>query len=293
MVATLMDGSALARQIRDEIQTRVAALRERGCQPTLATILVGNDPNSAGFVRSKQRACQQVGIQAVAYHLSDTAPQSELETLIDLLNQNAHIHGILVQLPLPSHLQAVNIADQIARTKDVDGLRRDNLGAIALPDRPALFIPPTALGCLRLLQAYDAPIAGANVVVVGRSALVGLPLSLLLLAHHATVTICHHQTQGLAAHCRNADILITAAGQPNLVCGDAIKPGAYVVDVGLTRQLDQDGKGYWVGDVNATEAAAIASYLTPVPGGVGPLTIALLLENVVQAAELATERVRH
>jgi len=276
--AAILDGRAVARKVRGEVGERVRALRQRGIAPGLATILVGDDPASAIYVRNKGRACEEVGIASFGFRLPATAPQGELDALIDELNQRADVHGILLQLPLPAGLDAAEAIHRIDPAKDVDGLHPYSQGQL-LAGRPGLR-PCTPLGVMRLLEEAGIEPRGRPAVVVGRSVLVGKPVALLLLERSATVTICHTRTRDLAAEVARAEILIVAAGRAGAVRGAWVRPGAAVVDVGINRTPDG-----LVGDVEFEPAAARAGWITPVPGGVGPMTIAMLLANTVQAAE--------
>ncbi len=281
MAARIIDGTAIAAVVRREVRERVRALREGSCGvPGLATILVGDDPASATYVRSKSKACEDAGIASRQLTLPRYVSQEELAEAIRSLNRDPGIHGILVQLPLPRHLDGRAALETVDPGKDVDGFTYANIGRLA-EDR-ARFVPCTPAGILELLDRERIEIAGRRAGVVGRSEIVGQPAAMLLLQRHATVTVCHSRTADLAAETRRADILVVAAGRPRLVAGDMVKPGAVVVDVGINR-VD----GTLVGDVDFVSVAAVASAVTPVPGGVGPMTVAMLLANTLRAFELA------
>jgi len=273
--ARRIDGKAIAAALRAEIAARVAGL---GFRPGLAVILVGEDPASAVYVRTKDRAAAAAGLDARSIRLPATASQAALLAEIAALNADPAIDGILVQLPLPKHIDAARVVAAIDPAKDVDGFHPLNVGALAA-GQPGL-VPCTPLGVMRLLAAVGCPVAGARAVVLGRSAIVGRPMAALLLAADATVTVAHSRTRDLPGECRRAEILIAAVGRPGLVRGSWIAPGATVIDVGINRGAD----GKLTGDVAFAEAAGIAGAITPVPGGVGPMTIACLLENTVTAA---------
>ncbi|MCB9644291.1 MAG: bifunctional methylenetetrahydrofolate dehydrogenase/methenyltetrahydrofolate cyclohydrolase FolD [Myxococcales bacterium] len=278
-MSTLLDGKALAKQVRSQLKQEVDALVEKGCTPGLDVILVGEDPASQIYVRNKHLACEKVGIRSRIHKLPADTPQQQLEDLLQSLNQDPQVHGILLQLPLPKGLDADAALLKIDPTKDVDGLHPDNLGLLAA-GRPGLR-PCTPQGCIALLDSISYDLKGKHAVVLGRSILVGKPVALLLLERHATVTICHSRTQDLPAVVRQADVLIAAVGQPHLVKADWLKPGAVVVDVG-TNRLDD---GRLVGDVDFEAAQSVVSAISPVPGGVGPMTITMLLVNTVAAAK--------
>lgn len=286
-LATLIDGKAVAAQIRAEVAARAAALAERGVRTGLAAVLVGDNPASHTYVRMKRKACAEVGIESFYYELPKEISQAELEALIASLNMRSEVHGILVQLPLPPHLDEQRILSLISIAKDVDGFHPLNIGRLAMKGREPNFVPATPAGVMRLLEAYNAPFAGANAVVLGRSNIVGMPCALLLTKRDCTVTICHSRTRNLPEIIRRADILVAAVGRPQMVQGDWIKPGAFVIDVGTNRVPDPSAKdgSRLVGDVDFEAARRVAGAITPVPGGVGPMTIAMLLENTVTAAE--------
>ena len=276
-----IDGKAVAAAVRSEVRERVARLAARGCDTGLATVLVGDDAASQVYVGSKVRACQEVGITSFGHRLAAGTAQDELLELIGELGRDARVHGILVQLPLPAGLDAQRIIEAIAPHKDVDGLHPVNQGRL-LAGQPGLR-PCTPLGVMRLLDEVGVPLQGARAVVVGRSVLVGKPVSLLLLERHATVTMCHSRTADLPGEIGRADVLVAAAGQTGLVRGEWIRPGAVVIDVGINRGPD----GKVRGDVEFAAAAERAGHITPVPGGVGPMTVAMLLANTATAAERA------
>ena len=282
MSARVLDGKAIAAAVRADVRRGAdELLRARGVRPGLVVVLVGEDPASQVYVKNKDKAAQEAGFAVRTERLPATTALADLLALIDALNRDASIHGILVQLPLPRHLDAHVVVERIDPTKDVDGLHPANVAALAL-GRPGLR-PCTPAGCLEILDRSEVALEGAEVVVVGRSMLVGKPFALLALERNATVTIAHSRTRELAATCGRADILVAAVGRPELVRGDWVKPGAVVVDVGINRLPD----GRLVGDVAHDEAAARASAITPVPGGVGPMTIAMLLANTLQSARLS------
>ncbi|GAA4543974.1 bifunctional methylenetetrahydrofolate dehydrogenase/methenyltetrahydrofolate cyclohydrolase FolD [Pseudonocardia xishanensis] len=281
MTARRMDGTALARRVRAEVAEQTARLTARtGAVPGLATVLVGDDPASAVYVRNKRRLCVEAGMRDLHRHLPADTTQAEAAALLDELAADPTVSGILLQLPLPAQLDAQPLLDRIPSGKDVDGLTAANAGLLA-QGRPGLR-PCTPAGVVRLLDTYDVPLSGAEVVVVGRSVLVGRPMAQLLLARDATVTLCHSRTRDVVEVCRRADVLVVAAGVPGIVGPEAVRPGAAVVDVGIHRT--EDGLR---GDVDPA-VAEVAGLLTPVPGGVGPMTIAMLLANTVEAAERAT-----
>jgi len=284
VTANILDGKATAAAIKDELKTRVAALREKGVVPGLGTVLVGDDPGSHAYVAGKHRDCAEVGIASLRKDLPADATQAQVEQAIADLNADPACHGYIVQLPLPKGLSEQRALELIDPDKDADGLHPVNLGRLVL-GYPAP-LPCTPRGIVELLRRYEVPLNGAEVVVVGRGTTVGRPLGLLLTrrTENATVTLCHTGTKDLAAHTRRADIVIIAAGNPGLLTADMIQPGAAVVDVGITRIVGEDGKGRYTGDV-APEVAEVAGWLAPMPGAVGPMTRAMLLANVVERAE--------
>jgi methylenetetrahydrofolate dehydrogenase (NADP+)/methenyltetrahydrofolate cyclohydrolase len=275
MTATLMDGKALGARVRADVGREVA---EFGRHVGLATVLVGDNDASARYVRSKQKACEEAGIEAIHHELGEDTSEEELLELVGDLNADPRVSGILVQLPLPAQIDEDKVIEAIDPMKDVDGFHPVNAGYL-LQGRPIL-PPATPAGILELLKEYEIPLTGARAVVVGRSNIVGKPVSLLLLAEHATVTICHSRTQDLAAVCREADVLVAAIGKADAITKDMVKPGATVIDVGINRGDEDVGL---VGDVSP-DVREVAGYLTPVPGGVGPMTIAMLLVNTLRAA---------
>ena len=289
MPATILDGRATAAEIKADLVVRVAALRRRGVVPGLGTILVGDDPGSRAYVAGKHRDCAEVGIESIQVELPADAEQVEVEAEVDRLNADPACTGYLVQLPLPAGLDEDAVVGRIDPAKDADGLHPVNLGRL-VQMRPAP-LPCTPRGCLELLRRYDVPVAGADMVVIGRGVTAGRAMSLLFTrrSENATVTICHTGTKALADHVRRADIVVAAAGVPGLVTVDMVRPGAAVLDVGITRVVGADGKGRYTGDVEPA-TAAVAGYLAPMPGGVGPMTRAMLLTNVVEAAEAAAAR---
>lgn len=290
MTAQLIDGNATAAAIHAEIHAEVEQLKDQhGIEPGLATVLVGENPASQFYVRSKQKRCGEVGIRSFGYELPETASQEEVEGLVAQLNANPEVHGILVQLPLPAHLDEERVLAAIGIEKDVDGFHPINIGRLAMKGRRPMFVPCTPAGCIELLDRYGIEIEGKEAVVLGRSNIVGLPVAMLLLHRNATITICHSRSKDLPAICRRADILIAAVGRPQMVKADWVKPGAAVIDVGINRVDDPAARsGYRiVGDVDFEAVKDVAGYLTPVPGGVGPMTIAMLLRNTLTSAKRA------
>src|SRR6478672_1738449 len=278
--AQILDGKSLAQRIQTELQEQIQQLQGQfGRPPGLAVVMVGDNPASAAYVRNKERACANIGIASFGRHFDASASQSELQQVIEELNQDQRVDGILVQLPLPDHLDAVALLNQIASHKDADGLHPVNLGRLVRGETGLRSCTPA--GVMRLLQDYAIDLKGKQAVVVGRSILVGKPLALMLLDADATVTIAHSRSHDLAAITRNADILVAAVGRPGLITGEMVKPGAVVVDVGINRVTDEAGKSRLVGDVDFASAQAVAQYITPVPGGIGPMTVAMLLQNTV------------
>ena len=290
MTAQLIDGKATAATIQEEIRVEVERLKtEYDIVPGLATVLVGENPASQFYVRSKQKRCAEVGIQSFGHNLPASASQEEVDGLVAELNADSQVHGILVQLPLPKHLNEEQVLAAIGLDKDVDGFHPVNIGRLSMKGREPMFVPCTPSGCIELLDRYGIEIEGREAVVLGRSNIVGLPVSMLLLHRNATITICHSRTKDLPATCRRADILIAAVGRPEMVKADWVKPGAAVIDVGINRVDDPTRKrGYrLVGDVDFEAVKEVAGYLTPVPGGVGPMTIAMLLRNTLVSAKRA------
>ena len=293
MPAKIIDGTAIAAKIRAQVAEAVAERLAAGqSRPGLATVLVGDNVASQTYVRSKHKACLEAGIESFGHALSKTASQPEIEALVADLNADPHVHGILVQLPLPDGIDEEKVLASISLEKDVDGFHPVNIGRLAMKGRKPLFVPCTPAGCLVLLEEAGAQFKGANAVVLGRSNIVGLPAAMLLLHRDTTLTVCHSRTKDLPAVCREADILIAAVGRAEMVKADWVKPGAYVIDVGINQKPDASRKsGYrLVGDVAFDEVKEVAGAITPVPGGVGPMTIAMLLRNTLRGAELADER---
>jgi len=289
MTAKLIDGKAIAQEVRDGVAAGVAMRVAAGkSKPTLATVLVGNRPDSSAYVASKGKACQELGMGSISEHLPANATQEQVESLVKRLNADSTVSGILVQLPLPSHLNEERVLQLVSIEKDVDGLSPINIGRLAQKGREPLFVPCTPNGCIYLLDKMGIQIEGANAVVLGRSNIVGMPASLLLVSRNATVTICHSCTKNLPDIVRQADILIAAIGKTEMVRGDWIKPDAAVIDVGMNSKPDSTKKSghRLVGDVNFEEAKEVAGFITPVPGGVGPMTIAMLMKNTLRAAEI-------
>ena len=292
MTAKIIDGKEVAAQIRSETKQAIdKRMAEGKTTPGLATVLVGNNPASEVYVRNKQKACAEVGINSFGHHLPGDATQEEVESLVRQLNADPNVNGILVQLPLPKHLDEEKVLTAIDLTKDVDGFHPVNIGRLAQKGREPVFVPCTPAGCMVLLEEAGAQISGANAVVLGRSNIVGMPVALLLVKANATVTIVHSRTKDLPSFLRNADIIVAAIGQPEFVKKEWVKPGAYVIDVGINQVEDPTAKrGYrLVGDVAFDEVSEVAAAITPVPGGVGPMTIAMLLRNTLHAAELADQ----
>jgi methylenetetrahydrofolate dehydrogenase (NADP+)/methenyltetrahydrofolate cyclohydrolase len=287
MTAKIIDGRAIAEELRANVGRGVEELIAGGGErPGLATVLVGDDPASHTYVRMKRKACAEVGIESIHHELPADASQDEVEGLVKELNANPKVNGILVQLPLPAGLDEEAVLRAISIEKDVDGFHPINIGRLAQKGREPLFVPCTPAGVIYLLKESGAELEGANAVVLGRSNIVGMPVALLLVKENSTVTICHSRTKDLAGKCRGADVLVAAIGRAEMVRGDWIKPGAYVIDVGINRVDDPGAKrGYrLVGDVNFDEAVEVAGAITPVPRGVGPMTIAMLLNNTLRSA---------
>jgi methylenetetrahydrofolate dehydrogenase (NADP+) / methenyltetrahydrofolate cyclohydrolase len=290
MTAKIIDGKAISEEVKKEVAEGVKALIGKGGpQPGLATVLVGDNPASHTYVGAKRKACAELGIESFGHFLPATASQEEVESLVRDLNADPKVHGILVQLPLPAGLDEEAVLRSVSIEKDVDGFHPINIGRLAQKGREPLFVPCTPSGCIVLLKKAGAKLSGARAVVLGRSNIVGMPAALLLVKEDATVTICHSRTKDLPGVCREADILIAAIGRTEMVRGDWVKPGAYVIDVGINRKADATKKsGYrLVGDVAFDEVAAVAGAITPVPGGVGPMTIALLMQNTLRSAQRA------
>jgi methylenetetrahydrofolate dehydrogenase (NADP+)/methenyltetrahydrofolate cyclohydrolase len=295
-VARIIDGNAIARAIRGEVAEDVARLRdEAGVVPGLAVVLVGSDPASEVYVRSKARACRDAGMDDRTLHLAEDVTQEELYGVIDGLNADPSVHGILVQLPLPAHLHPKPVLERIHPAKDVDGFHPLNVGRAFIAD-PRGFLPATPAGIMELLRRQEVPTHGRHAVIVGRSLIVSKPLMSLLMAPgpNASVTLVHRHTPDIAPFTRMADILVVAVGKPGLVTADMVKPGAVVIDVGVSRVADEtDPRGYRIaGDVDFAGVSEVASAITPVPGGVGPMTIAMLMRNTVEAARRLSRRQR-
>ncbi|WP_420643107.1 bifunctional methylenetetrahydrofolate dehydrogenase/methenyltetrahydrofolate cyclohydrolase FolD [Candidatus Leptofilum sp.] len=293
MSAKIIDGKKVAARVRDEVAAAVAEMKEKhNYTPGLATVLVGEDPASATYVRSKQRMCERLGIRSVGHKLPADASQEEVESLVSKLNADPEINGILVQLPLPKHIDEEAVLNSIDLEKDVDGFHPVNIGRLAMKGRDPLFIPCTPAGCMELLADAGVDTSGAEAVIVGRSNIVGLPMAMLLQKANATVTICHSRTKDLNEHLKRADIVVAAIGWAEMIKGNMLKPGVAVIDVGINR-VDDDTRerGYrLVGDVEYDSAAEVAGAITPVPGGVGPMTIAMLMRNTFRAAEIAVAK---
>ena len=278
-MAQLIDGKAIAAEITEEMRLRAQALREKGIVPCLAVILAGNDPASEIYVRNKRRACKRAGIESRMIRLDQSVSREEILREIHALNQDPAVHAVLVQLPLPGHLDETEILSAVLPEKDADGFHPLNAGRLLTGEKGVL--PCTPAGCMELLRRTGVPLSGAEAVVIGRSNIVGKPMSLLLLRENCTVTLCHSRTKNLDEHVRRADVVICAVGRPGLVTGEMIKPGATVIDVGINRLAD----GRVVGDADFESVSAVAGAITPVPGGVGPMTIAMLMKNAILAAE--------
>jgi methylenetetrahydrofolate dehydrogenase (NADP+)/methenyltetrahydrofolate cyclohydrolase len=279
MPAQLLDGNLLSKKLRAEIATRSAILTAKGVRPGLAVIVVGDDPASQVYVRNKVKACEDVDFHSVLERYPAELEEAQLLARIATLNADPSIHGILVQLPLPKHISAERVLESIASDKDVDGFHIANAGALMVG--APLFKPCTPYGCMKMLESTDYPLRGARAVVIGASNIVGKPMAMLLLQAGATVTICNSKTKDLAAHTKEADVLVVATGKPKMITGNMIKPGSVVIDVGINRLPD----GKLCGDVDFDTAKYVAGWITPVPGGVGPMTITMLLMNTLEAVE--------
>ena len=279
MTAKLIDGAALSRQLRADVARRAALLRARGITPGLAVVLVGDNPASQVYVRNKVTACRDNGLHSVLERYPADMLEAELLARVDALNSDPAIHGILVQLPLPAHISAQKVIEAISPAKDVDGFHVGSAGALMI-GQPG-FWPCTPYGCMKMLESIGCDLRGKHAVVIGRSNIVGKPMALMLLQKNATVTICHSATADLKAMTLQADVIVAAVGQRNLLTADMVKPGAVVIDVGMNR----NDQGKLCGDVDFDGVKDVAGYLTPVPGGVGPMTITMLLVNTLQAAE--------
>jgi methylenetetrahydrofolate dehydrogenase (NADP+)/methenyltetrahydrofolate cyclohydrolase len=280
MTAQVIDGKAFAARVRGQVAAGVAVLAAQGITPGLAVVLVGEDPASQVYVGAKGKQTVEVGMASFEHRLPADTPEADLLALIARLNADPKVHGILVQLPLPAHVNADLVINSIAPAKDVDGFHISNVGLLGTGQKS--MVPCTPLGCLMMLRDHLGPLSGMNAVVVGRSNIVGKPMAQLLLGDSCTVTIAHSRSRDLPALCRTADILVAAVGRPEMITGDWVKPGATVIDVGINR-VERDGKTRLVGDVHFASAAAMAGAITPVPGGVGPMTIACLLANTLTA----------
>ena len=278
MTARILDGKSLAAATRTELKRKVEALVQRGVRPGLGVVIAGDNPASKVYVRNKTLAAEEIGVRSRLLEYGKEVPEAELMQTVAALNADPAVHGILVQLPLPSHIDASRVLESIAPAKDVDGFHEANLGAL-MAGRPGV-VPCTPLACMRLIEHAGVQVAGRRAVVVGRSNIVGKPLAHLLLQKDATVTICHSKSADLAGICRSADLLVAAVGRPKLIGAEMVKPGACVIDVGVNRLPD----GKLAGDVDFDAVKRVAGWITPVPGGVGPMTIAMLLENCIRAA---------
>ncbi len=286
MVAIILDGKKLAQEIQKELSLKVKGLKEKGVTPGVAVIRVGEDPSSLIYIRNKKKKAEEVGIHFEEHTLKENTPQDELVELIERLNSNSRIQGIVLQLPLPSHLDEKKILERISPDKDVDGFHPLNMGRLL--KGVSSFVPATPKGIIELLDRYQIPLEGKRAVVVGRSDIVGKPLALLLLARDATVTICHSKTKDLGSITKEGDILVVAIGKPEFVKEGMVKGGSVVIDVGINRIGNKI-----VGDVDFEKVRGKASYITPVPGGVGPMTIIMLLSNVIKAAENIKSEIRN
>lgn len=286
MTAQLIDGNALSKQLRAEVAQRAAALRARGITPGLAVVLVGENPASQVYVRNKVKACQDNGLHSVLEQYPATLSEADLLARVDALNNDPAIHGILVQLPLPAHIDAQKVIESISPAKDVDGFHVASAGALMV-GQPG-FWPCTPYGCMKMLESIGYDLKGKHAVVIGRSNIVGKPMALMLLQKNATVTICHSATKDLKATTLQADVIVAAVGKRNVLTADMVKPGAVVIDVGMNRiPAGEPGEGKLCGDVDFDGVKEVAGYITPVPGGVGPMTITMLLVNTLEAAERA------
>jgi methylenetetrahydrofolate dehydrogenase (NADP+) / methenyltetrahydrofolate cyclohydrolase len=287
MVARIIDGKLVADRIQDEIASEVQQfVQQHGYPPGLGVVLAGDNPASAQYVRMKRRACERVGFYSLAHTMTVSSTQAEVEDAVQAFNDDPRIHGILVQLPLPKQIQEEPVLQRVSLDKDVDGFHPINVGLLGMKGREPLFTPATPTGCMVLLREAGVTLEGANAVVIGRSNIVGLPVALMLMKANATVTVCHSRTKNMAEIVRQADIVIAAIGQPEYVKGSWLKPGAAVIDVGTNRIDDlSTDKGYrFVGDVEFSSAVEVAGAITKVPGGVGPMTITMLLQNTMKAA---------
>jgi methylenetetrahydrofolate dehydrogenase (NADP+)/methenyltetrahydrofolate cyclohydrolase len=288
MTAQLIDGNLLSKQLRTEVTARAQVLKAKGVTPSLAVVLVGDNPASQVYVRNKVKACEDSGLHSVLEKYAATLTEADLLARVEALNNDPSIHGILVQLPLPAHIDAQKVIEAISPAKDVDGFHIASAGAL-MTGMPG-FWPCTPHGCMKMLESINYPLSGKHAVVIGRSNIVGKPMALMLLAQNATVTICHSRTANLKAITLQADVIVAAVGQRNTVTADMVKPGAVVIDVGINRIAGPDGGGKLVGDVDFDAVREVAGSISPVPGGVGPLTVAMLLANTLLAAELRAGR---
>lgn len=279
-MAKIIDGKHISQEIKDELKQEVAALKASGRECALAVIQVGNDPASSVYVRNKKKACEYIGIRSLSYELDENTSEEELLALIDKLNADSSVHGILCQLPLPKHMDEDKVIKRISPKKDVDGFHPQNVGALVIGQKG--FVSCTPAGIIQLLKRSNIQMEGKHCVVIGRSNIVGKPMALLMLRENATVTICHSRTRNLKELCKEADILIVAIGKPQFITADYVKEGAVVIDVGIHR--DENNK--LCGDVKYDEVEPVASAITPVPGGVGPMTIAMLMHNCVEAMKM-------
>ncbi len=288
MTATIIDGAKVAEDIRSQVRLEAAELKEKhGITPGLATVLVGDNPASHAYVRSKRKTCADLGLLSFGYELPKETAQADVIALVRQLSADPKVHGILVQLPLPAHISEEAVLSEVALEKDVDGFNPVNIGKLGMKNRTPTFAPCTPAGVIELLDRTGTPIEGANAVVLGRSNIVGLPVSLLLLGRNATVTVCHSRTKDIAANTRAADILVVAIGRTRFVTREMVRPGAVVIDVGINEISDPSRKSgrRLVGDVDFDAVKDVASALTPVPGGVGPMTIAMLMRHTLDAAK--------
>jgi methylenetetrahydrofolate dehydrogenase (NADP+)/methenyltetrahydrofolate cyclohydrolase len=284
MTAQLIDGNALSKQLRGDVTRRAAALRARGVVPGLAVVLVGENPASQVYVRNKVKACEDCGLHSVLERHPATLSEADLLARVDALNRDPAIHGILVQLPLPAHIDAQKVIEAISPDKDVDGFHVASAGALMV-GQPG-FWPCTPYGCMKMLESIGYELKGKHAVVIGRSNIVGKPMALMLLQKNATVTVCHSGTQNLRALTLQADVVVAAVGKRNVLTADMVKPGAVVIDVGMNRiPVGEPGEGKLCGDVDFEGVKEVAGWITPVPGGVGPMTITMLLVNTLEAAE--------
>lgn len=281
MTAQIIDGNALSRELRTEVTERALALKAKGTTPGLAVVLVGDNPASQVYVRNKVKACHEAGLHSVLEQYAENLSEAELLARVDALNKDPAIHGILVQLPLPAHIDAQKVIEAISPAKDVDGFHIASAGAL-MTGMPG-FWPCTPYGCMKMLESINYDLRGKHAVVIGRSNIVGKPMALMLLQKHATVTICHSATQNLKAQTLQADVIVAAVGKRNVLTADMVKPGAVVIDVGMNR----NDEGKLCGDVDFAGVKEVAGFITPVPGGVGPMTITMLLVNTLEAAERA------